>query len=624
MKQRLQTATVIAFDWETTPYPYWDKRFAPLGLALACNPTESYYIAIGHRPPKKQRLFEKVYSNLELDEVCRQVTQLFAKISVLVAHNTKFDVSVSETVGLDLRPYSRLYDTYIASALTNTTQERRLGLKSLTEAWLKRKSAEITDVVKDKDLSTAPLDQVVMYAGDDACNALELYYLTKKRMEQAGSRVQHVFQKLEMPVSHITAKMERRGVRVDIERLLAIKAHAENVEARALKTMREYVKFPFDPGRHQHVHTVLYDLLCIPASRRAGKETADKGQLKLYFETMPQDLKDKVRPFFQAFLDYKEANKIRTTYTTAIIDRVESDGRIHPAFLQVNAASGRFTSRSPNFQNIPRDDNQFDVRSAFIPDPGHVFILADYTQMEFKIASAFSKDPVLIAGANDSTIDVHTNTARAIFGVSEHMQVTKDQRQAAKTITYAVQYGASSFALSRLLMISEREAQNLIDKFFAAYSGLYEWIQRTRRLIKQQGYVETFYGRRRWADRSKLDSSNERIRDEEFRKLVNTSVQGTGADVIKIAMKLADRYFQEQGTQAQIVGQIHDELVVLCPTEEIDIVKKLLLTAMVNDATRIENVVLPVDIEVKSSLSKSKSALIATEERKDGRKTTES
>lgn len=611
MLNYLEGSEVFAFDWETTPWPFWDNRFAPLGLALAADSHTSFYIPVGHRPPKQRRLFDKSYANMELS--CIAQIEKLTQDATLVAHNVKFDAPVSAACGWQIKEYKRLYDTYIAAALTNTTQERRLGLKPLTEAWLDRTSAEIGDIARNRDkpdLTAVPLEQVVKYAGDDACNAFQLYEVTKERLEGSGPRVNDLFHKLEMPVVQITAKMEERGVLVNTRILEDIHKRALEIETRTLQQMRDYIGFPFDPGNYEHVHTVLYDLLGIPPARKGGKDTAEKNQLKLLFEIMPKKYREKARPFFQAFIDYKEANKIRTTYTHSLIEHIATDGRLHAAFLQVNAASGRYTSREPNFQNIPRDSKLFDVRSAFVPDDGYAFILADYRQMEFKIAAAFSEDPFLVTAANDSSIDVHVNTARAMFNLSPDDQVSKDQRDAAKTMTYAVQYGANAFAVSKLLMISEKKATVFIRKFFEAYPGLERWIKKARKEIMMQGYVETYYGRRRYARMDILKSPVERLKDEEFRKLVNTRVQGTGADVVKIAMKQLDRLMRRAQVDAQIVGQIHDELVILCRRNQVGKVKPLIHEAMVNPYTKIGDVPLPIDVEVKTSLSKSKAALI--------------
>ncbi|NIN66237.1 MAG: DNA polymerase I, partial [Anaerolineae bacterium] len=295
-------------------------------------------------------------------------------------------------------------------------------------------------------------------------------------------------------------------------------------------------------------------------------------------------------------------------YTTSLLEYAEADGRIHAAFLQVNAASGRYTSREPNFQNLPRDSKLFDIRSAFIPDPGHVFVVYDFVQMEFKLAAAYSQDPLLVAAANDPEMDVHSATARAIFGLREDQEVESVQRQAAKTITFAILYGITPYGLARQLQCSEDRAKFFIKKFYQQYQGLKRWINETRQLIRQQGYVETYYGRRRWADMDKVMNPVEEIRDGEFRKLANTVIQGSGADFTKIAMKQSDKAFREEGLDAEIVGQIHDELVVLCPEGQADRVEKILEVCMTQEIHRPPthlSVKLPVDGKIKLSLSKS-------------------
>lgn len=258
-----------------------------------------------------------------------------------------------------------------------------------------------------------------------------------------------------------------------------------------------------------------------------------------------------------------------------------------------------------NFQNMPRDDRLFDVRSAFVPDPGWVFILADYSQMEFKIAAGLSGDAKLIAAANNPKIDVHTTTARAIFHIPDDHAVTKEQRQAAKTTTYAIQYLASAYGLSKMLLIKEKAAKQIIAAFFGLYSGLEAWIERTQREILTCGFSETFYGRRRWGNPKFLQSPLRDVREEELRKLTNHVVQGTGADITKMAMKRVNRWFRETRLQSWIAGQIHDELVILSPEAEAVTVAAKVEELM---ATRVLDVWLPVEATIKTSLSKSKQA----------------
>ena len=257
---------------------------------------------------------------------------------------------------------------------------------------------------------------------------------------------------------------------------------------------------------------------------------------------------------------------------------------------------------------MPRDDASYDVRSAFIPDEGHKFVLADYVQMEFKIGAALSQDPNLVRIANDQDADVHVNTAAACFNVKAE-DVTKPQRQAAKTLTYAIQFGATPPGVSKLLNCHIKEAERLVHAFYNdAYPGLRDWTATVQQEIKRRGYAETYYGRRRWGDINLLRS---KIKDQqfgEFRKLVNMIVQGTGADVTKLAMKKVARWFLEEKMQSQIVGQIHDELVILCPDEEAPKVMYYVEELM---TSKVLDVTLPVEASIRSSLSKSEEAILA-------------
>jgi DNA polymerase-1 len=495
-----------------------------------------------------------------------------------------------------------MYDTYIAAGITNITAERRLGLKELTRNWLGRDVGDITDINADADLTYADIREVTRYAGDDACNALSLYLVSEKRMVSNPS-VRAVFNKIEMPVVDITRRMEHRGILLDEEVLLAIHKSALQVERESLAKLRKISGYQFDPAKTTHVRHMFYDVFCLREGKSAGRVTSDRKQLALLYEEMDKTRKDEAKEFFDAFMLNKEASKIRTTYTHSLLDLRTPDGRIHPGFLQVNAASGRYTSRGPNFQNLPRDDSGlFDVRSAFVADPGYVFVVYDFRQMEFKLAAAYSQDPFLVKAANDSTIDVHNNTARACFDLSDKEEVAKSQRQAAKTITFAILFGATGFGLSRQLVgVSPKRGEELVDKFYNAYSGLKEWTDKLRAEISKQGFAQTYFGRRRWGDRKKLLDPKEYVSEAELRKLANTVIQGTGADITKIAMKQVDRRLRIEHLDAQIVGQIHDELIVLCPEGQADAVSQIMQEEMTSE---VFGVTLPVDGAIKLNLSK--------------------
>jgi DNA polymerase-1 len=369
---------------------------------------------------------------------------------------------------------------------------------------------------------------------------------------------------------------------------------------------------PFDPNKGGHVRHLFYDVLCLPAAtKKDGKESADQKQLELLKVLMNKGEREKAEPYLDAFLENRAASKIISTYTDTLINWCVGE-RIHPAFLQVNAASGRVASRDPNGQNIPRaeDYEALDPRSGFVADPGYLFVVYDYAAMEFKIASALSRDPFLVRAANDTSLDVHTNTARACFNIpeTERVEKTDQRRQAAKTITYAVLYGASGYALTKQLPgISVWVGEALIDKFYRAYPGLRTWIETVHAEIMSKGYVETLYGRRRWADKKLLTSNREKDWAGELRKLTNTLVQGLGADIMKIAMKVADTRLQEKKMDAAIVMQAHDELVVLAREDQAQEVASIVGRAMIH---KVYDVTLPVEGRIVRTLSKHEDTLL--------------
>lgn len=609
----LRGAKTAALDWETTTAELWSPEFDYLGIALAVDSKEGYYIPLGHELPAQRSIFRpKAPVKISLEMVRKYLGPILPKLQLLM-HNAKFDAAVLRRAEIPFNP-NTVWDTYIAAGLVNDTREKKLGLKALTREWLGRDALEIKDLTGNKKLINmrwTPLESVIRYAGDDACNTVQLWRVEREKFKRYGGptgKLYQIFRKMEMPIVPIVGRMEQRGIKVDVAKLQAIEKHAALVCAKAEDHLRRACTYPFEPGRPDHVRHMLYDELCLPVARKGGKDTAERKQLEVIFELMKGEPRRRAQPFFKAWCAWSKANKIRNTYTSSIWDRLDSEGRIHPSFFQIDTLTGRMSSGRPiNFQNIIRDAGKLlDVRSAFVPDPGWVFILADFSQMEFKIASAMSQDPRLIEAANNPDIDVHVNTARAIFNIPEGGIVTADQRQAAKTSTYAIQYLASAYGLAKMLLLKPHEAEKIIRAFYGLYPGLEAWVERMKESILQKGYSSTFYGRRRWADKKLLLSPQPDTRESEFRKLVNMRVQGTGADIIKLAMKHVDRWFRESGLRSHIVGQIHDELVILSPEDEAAMVAPKVEEIM---TTQILDVTLPVETDIKTSLSKSKAAL---------------
>lgn len=603
----VQLADTVAIDWETTSAEYWLPDFEVLGLAVAVRPSEGFYIPMNHRLPDQALFFQTPPPNLPLPLVIQRLGPLLEE-RTLVCHNTKFDIPVSKRVGMPYGP--KIEDSYIAAGLTNDTREHSLSLKHLTRARLGREATEIGDVTGTKSFNMvdSPIELVTEYAAADACNCLALWELQQQKLER-WSRVNEVYRKLEMPIVPVVANMEQRGFLIDRGILEDIQRRATEDIARSLATMVEIAGYPFDPGNTEHKAQILYDRFGLPVARRGGRETTERKALEVLFELMDAERKEAARPFFEAFITHSKAEKVRSTYTQSIWERVDPEGRVHPSFFQLDTTTGRMSSGKPiNFQNMPRDKATYDIRSAFIPGEGYQFVLADYVQMEFKIGAGLSQDPDLVRIANDPDADVHINTAAACFNVKPE-DVTAPQRQAAKTLTYAIQFGATPAGVSKLLNCHLKEAERLVRAFYnEAYPGLRDWTERVQGEIQRRGYAETYYGRRRWGDLNLLRSRQEQPRMEEFRKLVNMIVQGTGADVAKLAMKKVDRWFRSEGLRSQIVGQIHDELVILCPEDEASKVMyyvEELMTSQVLDVT------LPVDASIRSSLSKSEEAILA-------------
>ena len=543
-----------AFDCETDSL---DERKAQLvGFSLSLEAKVGVYVPI--RCPEG--------SGLPLAEALAELDRLFSRGDVLViGQNIKYDYSVLAQAGLVMR--CPLSDTMIAaflldaegSAASGGTEAgggmggRGFGLEALAERRLGYRGIEFGEVVpKGGSFADVPLDKATRYAAEDADLTLRLWLLMEPELEAAG--LGKLFRELEMPLVPLLSRMEAVGIEVDAR---ALREFGSEIELRLARLQGEIYELC---GREFNIASPkqLQEVLFVERKLPSGKKT------KTGFSTDTSVLEElaSLDPVPAKILEHRGLAKLAGTYVGPLAEIAEREGRVHTHFSQIGAATGRLSSRDPNLQNIPiRDEDGRRIRTAFKAAEGMLLVSADYSQIELVVLAHLSGDPGL-AQAFREGIDVHRRTASLIFKVFEEM-VNSDMRRIAKTINFGVIYGMSAFRLSNELKIPRSEAQSFIDAYFKTYAGVGEFIRTTVAEVERTGYTTTILGRRRPI--RAINSGNKTEKSAAERVAVNTPIQGSAADIMKLAMLAVDRALRRELPEARILLQVHDELIVEVP-----------------------------------------------------------
>lgn len=390
---------------------------------------------------------------------------------------------------------------------------------------------------------------------------------------KADTDLWNLYNEVELPLVPVLREMEAAGVRVDVDKL----KHAEKVLTAELNEIEQRIyalsSEPFNINSPKQVGELLFDKLKLDAKAKKSKN----GQYSTSEEVL-MALKEK-HSIVGLILEYRALNKLINTYISALPAYIAADGKIHTTYNQTVTATGRLSSSNPNLQNLPiRSERGRFIREAVIPDEGCLFLSADYSQIELRLMAHFSQDEHLLAAFRNGQ-DIHAATAAKIFGLPID-QVTKDQRRQAKTANFGIIYGISAFGLAQQLDCSRTEAKQLIDDYFAAFPRVIEYIEAQKELARQKGYAETLFGRKRYLP--DIHSQNATVRSFAERNAVNAPIQGTAADIIKMAMVSIHRRLKEEGLKAQMTMQVHDELNFNVPAAEVDRVREIVVTEMQN------------------------------------------
>jgi DNA polymerase I len=551
---RLSAAKLISFDTETTST---DAMRADLvGISLSVQEGEGYYIPVGHLPGTGDQLpLARV-----LDALRKPLTD---PAIPKIGHNLKYDFMLLARNGL--RPAPLAFDSMLAEWLINPAS-RNLGLKNLAWIRINKEMTHIEELIgKGKaqiSMAEVPVAAAAAYAADDAEATLQLMPVLQADM--AAQNCAKLLDEIEMPLVTVLADMEMAGIAVNPN---IFRDMSEELRKRLVQIelqIYEAVGTSFNLNSTQQLSTVLFDRLRLePPDRR--KKTASG-----HFSTSA-DVLEELRGQHEVvdwILEYRELSKLKSTYLDALPEQVNpATRRIHTSYNQTGSVTGRLASSEPNLQNIPtRTELGHKVRSGFVADPGNTLLSVDYSQIELRLVAAMSKDEAMLA-AFQAGQDIHTATAAAIFGVPLEA-VTKEQRRNAKSINFGLIYGISSFGLSRYAGITLAEAENFSRAYFAKFPGVKRYLDGMRKTAATQGYVETLFGRRRYFP-GLASQSNPNIRAREEREAINAPIQGTAADIMKVAMNRVPGALADAGLTGKMLLQVHDELVVECPEGEL-------------------------------------------------------
>ncbi|HOK73966.1 MAG TPA: DNA polymerase I [Bacteroidales bacterium] len=493
-----------------------------------------------------------------------------------IGQNIKFDIQVLANYGIEVR--GALFDTMIAHYLLEP--DMRHNMDYLAETYLSYRPVSIESLIGErgrnqKTMRSVPVEKIVEYSVEDADITLQLKELFEPKIIKEGMK--ELAENIEMPLIRVLACMERAGVKLDEENLKSIAVGLREDIIRLEEEIYALAGEEFNISSPRQLGNILFIKLKLD-----DKAKLTKTKQFITNEEILQKLVNR-HPIVGKVLEYRGLKKLLTTYVETLPLLInKKTGRIHTSFNQAVAATGRLSSNNPNLQNIPvRDERGREIRKAFVPDEGYIFLSADYSQIELRLMAHLSGDKNMIEDFI-SGHDIHTATAAKIFGVSFD-EVTREMRSRAKTANFGIIYGISSFGLSERLNIGRKEAKELIDGYFASYPGVKQYMEESIKQAREKGYVTTMFGRRRYV--RDINSRNQVVRGNAERNAINAPIQGSAADIIKIAMIRIFNQIRNKGLKSRMILQVHDELILEVAHDELELVKEIVISEMTGAAS---------------------------------------
>ncbi len=580
LAQRMKRAGAFALDTETTSNDPWHADL--VGMSFAMLPGEAYYIPVGHTQTVDG---SEAGQQLPLAYVLAQLKPVLEDTNARkYCHNAKFDLLMFLRNGITVKGLA--FDTMVGAYLTDPGR-RGLGLKDQVFQRLGHVMTEISKLIgtgsKAISMAQVAIPLAADYAGADADMTLRLVASIADDLHRY--KLLDLFYNIEMPLLPVLMQMEIYGIALDGAFLRELDARFSEQIGALEKEIYDSVGHQFNINSTRQLGEILFGELKLPSGKK------NKTGFSVSADVI-ENLRGK-HPMVDHLLEYRQFTKLKSTYVDGLLALMEPEtGRVHTTFSQTTASSGRLSSSNPNLQNIPiRTEVGRQLRRAFVAAPGYRLLTADYSQIELRILAHITHEPRLVEAFNANE-DIHSITAASLFNIAL-AEVTKDQRRLAKTVVYAVLYGQSAFGLAQITNMSNNEAGEFIKRYHETFPHIKEYVERTLNQARKQGYVNTMYGRKRFfPDMAGLPYSERQALE---RKSINMPIQGSNADLIKIAMINIHDAIAQQHLRTRMILQVHDELVFEVPDDELDIARKLVRREMED----VEKLLVPIKVEMK-------------------------
>jgi DNA polymerase-1 len=562
----------VCFDTETTSLNPLEAKL--VGIAFSWEAGKGFYLPFPEEDAQAREIIELLRPFFEAEEIEK------------IGQNLKYDIKVLAKYKIDLK--GPMFDTMIAHYLINP--DMRHNMDVLAETYLNYSPQSITELIGKKgknqgSMRDVPLELITEYAAEDADITLQLKHHFEPELKEAN--IENLFKEIEIPLVQVLADMELEGINLDEDFLKSMSADLD----RDIKELEEKIYKEageeFNIGSPKQLGIILFEKLALakkPKKTKTGQYST--GEDVLSYLALENEIA-------QSVLDYRGLVKLKNTYVEALPNQVEkTTGRVHTDYMQTVASTGRLSSNNPNLQNIPiKTERGREIRKAFIPrDENYLIVAADYSQIELRIIAALSKEENMTQAFKNGE-DIHASTASKVFNVPLE-EVTRAQRSNAKTVNFGIVYGVSAFGLSNQTGLSRTESKELIDTYYTAYPQLKEYMQGQVNFAQENGYVQTVLGRRRYL--KDINSQNAMVRGGAERNAVNAPIQGSAADIIKLAMINIHKKLKEGNYKTKMLLQVHDELVFDAFKDEVEEVKKMIKFEMEN-AFMLD---VPLDVEI--------------------------
>ncbi|WP_350290284.1 DNA polymerase I [uncultured Croceitalea sp.] len=570
--KKLMAQKAVCFDTETTSLNPLEAEL--VGIAFSWNTGSGFYVPFSEE--KEQ-----------VDELIEQLRPFFESESIeKIGQNLKYDIKVMQNYGVQVK--GKLFDTMLAHYLINP--DMRHNMDVLAETYLNYTPVSITELIGKKgknqlSMRDVPLEKQTEYAVEDADITLQLAHHFRPELTEA--KTEKLFEEIEVPLLRVLADMESEGINLDKDFLGSLSTDLNNDIQDLEKSIYEAAGQEFNIGSPKQLGEILFDKMKLVDKPKKTKT----GQYSTAEDVLSYLAKD--HEIIQNVLDYRGLAKLKSTYVDALPEQVESKTtRVHTDYMQTVAATGRLSSNNPNLQNIPiRTERGREVRKAFVPrDENYVLLAADYSQIELRIIAALSEEDTMIEAFKNGE-DIHASTASKVFNVPID-EVTREQRSNAKTVNFGIIYGVSAFGLSNQTDLTRSESKELIETYYKTYPKLRNYMGEQIDFARDNGYVQTVLGRRRYL--KDINAGNQVVRGAAERNAVNAPIQGSAADIIKIAMINIHKKLAEGNYKTKMLLQVHDELVFDCYKPELEEMKTLIKSEMENAYT----MAVPLDVEV--------------------------